>query len=103
MPNEAPVRFLDKFDPETVPFQSVYAMSSIVDESLRNVTGALQVQEMWPNTLMVVAVDNVRDDRYGLWIEEFLSRVSRTYLVRCVQGGSLTQTRASNYPLRGGD
>ena len=60
MPNEAPVRFLDKYDPETVPFQSVYAMSSIVDESLRNVTGALQVQGMWPNTLMVVASDNVR-------------------------------------------
>ena len=69
MPNEAPVRFLEKFDPKTVPFQSVYAMSSIVDESLRNVTGALQVQEMWPNTLMVVASDNVRDDRCVLWIE----------------------------------
>jgi arylsulfatase A-like enzyme len=60
MPNEAPQRFLDKYDPETVPFQSVYAMSSIVDEALRNVTGALQVKGMWPNTLMVVASDNVR-------------------------------------------
>jgi hypothetical protein len=35
-------------------------MSSIVDEALRNVTGALQVKGMWPNTLMVVASDNVR-------------------------------------------
>jgi hypothetical protein len=60
MPNEAPRRFLDLYDPKTVPFQSVYAMSSIVDEGLRNVTGALQVQGMWPNTLMVVASDNVR-------------------------------------------
>ena len=68
MPNEAPVRFLDKFDPETVPFQSVYAMSSIVDESLRNVTGALQVQGMWPNTLMVVAADNVRVSAGVLWL-----------------------------------
>ena len=59
LPNEAPERFLDKFDPETV-FQPVYAMSSIVDESLRNVTGALQAKGMWQNTLMVVASDNVR-------------------------------------------
>lgn len=60
LPNEAPSRFLDLYDPETVPFQPVYAMSSIVDESLRNVTGALQVKGMWQNTLMVVASDNVR-------------------------------------------
>lgn len=103
MPNEAPVRFLDKFDPETVPFQSVYAMSSIVDESLRNVTGALQVQGMWPNTLMVVASDNVRVLTGVCFGLKFLNFGSRTYLTRCVQGGSLTQTRASNYPLRGGD
>eukprot|EP01052_Picozoa_sp_SAG31_P001898 SAG31_NODE_64_length_28590_cov_17.914464_8_plen_79_part_00 len=63
MPNEAPLRFLDLYDPETVPFQSVYAMSSIIDESLRNVTGALQVREMWPNTLLVVASDNVRPNQ----------------------------------------
>ena len=64
MPNEAPERFLDKFDPETVPFQPVYAMSSIVDEALRNVTGALQVKGMWQNTLMVVASDNVRANQF---------------------------------------
>jgi len=75
MPNEAPARFLDKFNPATVPFRPVYAMSSIVDESLRNVTAALQANMMWETTLMVVASDN---------------------------GGSLTQTKASNFPLRGG-
>lgn len=48
-------------------------MSSIVDESLRNVTAALQANMMWETTLMVVASDN---------------------------GGSLTQTKASNFPLR---
>jgi hypothetical protein len=63
LPNEAPPRFLDLYDPKTVPFQPVYAMSSVVDESLRNVTGALQVKDMWPNTLMVVASDNVRTPR----------------------------------------
>ncbi len=75
VPNEAPQRFQDKFDPSTVPFAPAYAMSSIVDESLRNVTNALRAKGMWENTLMVVAVDN---------------------------GGSLTQNMGSNYPLRGG-
>lgn len=134
LPNEAPARFLDKFNPATVPFRlvsptppkpssfrvppkladtagwcaddgqqyrlgvqffssnlhadtcnldnaapphfdyrPVYAMSSIVDESLQNVTAALQANMMWETTLMVVASDN---------------------------GGSLTQTKASNFPLR---
>jgi arylsulfatase A-like enzyme len=53
MPNEAPRRFCDKFDPKTVPYEPVYAMSSIVDESLSNVTAALHAKGMWPNTLMV--------------------------------------------------
>ena len=75
-PNETPVRFREAFpDPGAVPFLSVYAMSSIVDEALRNVTEALKAAGMWENTLMVVAADN---------------------------GGSLTQTMASNFPLRGG-
>ena len=101
MPNEAPVRFLDKFDPETVPFQSVYAMSSIVDESLRNVTGALQVQGMWPNTLMVVASDNVRVLTGVCFGLKFLTGLEPPNSLHA--GRSLTQTRASNYPLRGGD
>eukprot|EP00039_Didymoeca_costata_P008666 m.114764 g.114764 ORF g.114764 m.114764 type:complete len:627 (+) comp14177_c1_seq7:56-1936(+) len=75
IPNETPQRFQDKFDPNTVPFLSVYAMSSIVDEALHNVTNALNKKEMWDNTLMVVAADN---------------------------GGSLTQNKGSNFPLRGG-
>lgn len=75
LPNEAPPRFRNKFDPKTVPFTSVYAMSSIVDEALYNVTSALKSKRMWENTMMVVASDN---------------------------GGSLTQTYASNFPLRGG-
>ena len=53
MPNEAPQRFCDKFDPNTVPFEPVYAMSSVVDESLSNVTAALKAKGMWSNTLMV--------------------------------------------------
>ena len=73
MPNEAPLRFLDKFDPATAPFRPVYAMSSVVDEALRNVTAALQAKGMWESTLMVVASDN---------------------------GGSLSETKASNFPLR---
>ena len=74
VPNEAPQRFKDKFDPRTVPFMPAYAMSAIVDESLRNVTDALRAQGMWENTLMVVAADN---------------------------GGSLMQNKGSNFPLRG--
>lgn len=75
MPNETPERFRAKYDPDTVPFMSIYAMSSIIDEALRNVTTALRAKGMWENTLMVVASDN---------------------------GGSLTQTMSSNFPLRGG-
>eukprot|EP00035_Acanthoeca_spectabilis_P006453 m.124769 g.124769 ORF g.124769 m.124769 type:complete len:257 (-) comp13512_c0_seq2:69-839(-) len=74
-PNETPQRFQSKYDPQTVPFLSVYAMSSIIDEALQNVTNALRWKGMWNTTLMVVASDN---------------------------GGSLTETFASNFPLRGG-
>ena len=75
VPNETPQRFNGKFDPKTVPFMPAYAMSSIIDEALHNVTAALRATGMWENTLMVVASDN---------------------------GGSLSASRASNFPLRGG-
>eukprot|EP00051_Salpingoeca_urceolata_P001933 m.45302 g.45302 ORF g.45302 m.45302 type:complete len:545 (+) comp11771_c0_seq1:114-1748(+) len=75
VPNETPKRFNDKFDPATVPFVPAYAMGAIIDEALYNVTAALRAKGMWNNTLMVVASDN---------------------------GGSLSASMSSNYPLRGG-
>ena len=50
-PMEAPQRFLDLYDPETVPNQVEYAFSSVIDEGLSNVTNALKIKSMWENTL----------------------------------------------------
>ena len=54
-----------------------YAFSSVIDESLFNVTSALKLKGMWDNTLLVVSSDN---------------------------GGPAfsDQRAASNFPLRGG-
>ena len=34
-----------------------YAFSSVIDEVIRNVTGALRAKGMWANTLMVFSAD----------------------------------------------
>jgi arylsulfatase B len=80
-PMEAPPRFIDLFDPATIPdkgsMRTEYAFSSVIDEGLKNVTTALKAKKMWANTLLVVSSDN--------------------------GGPSFSdQHAASNYPLRGG-
>ena len=56
-PNEAPESNMNMYPPST-PSQSYYAMSSVVDEAVQNVTEALKANGMWENTLLVFSSDN---------------------------------------------
>jgi arylsulfatase I/J len=76
-PMQAPQRFIDLYDVKTTPNRIQYAFSSVIDESLSNLTQALEKKGMWANTLLVVSSDN--------------------------GGPSFSdQQAASNYPFRGG-
>lgn len=74
-PMEAPARFVQMHSDSPSPYE--YAMVSLVDEAIGNITVILKDRGMWNNTLMVVASDN---------------------------GGPAfsDQHAASNWPLRGG-
>lgn len=75
-PYEAPQRFIDmySFNATEAPRKNTFfAMVSVIDEGVRNVTAALRSTGMWENTLLIWATDN----------------------------GSPTWSGGSNHPLRG--
>ena len=78
-PMQAPQQYLDVYNTSGFPegMQCEYAFSSVINDGIANVTAALKANNMWDNTLMVVASDN---------------------------GGPAfsDQSAASNFPLRGG-
>ena len=56
-PMEAPQQYQDMYPANSTPSVIEYAMSSVIDEGIKNVTSALRAKGMWPNTLMVVSSD----------------------------------------------
>lgn len=76
-PVQAPQIYKDLYNKSTCPDVGEYAMATIVDEAVKNVTHALKTKGMWENTFLVFSSDN---------------------------GGPAfsDQKAASNFPLRGG-
>jgi arylsulfatase B len=73
-PVEAPERFVDLYDTGDALKDTFFAMVSVVDETMKNVTDALKSNGMWENSIVVWTTDN----------------------------GSPVQVAGSNHPLKGG-
>lgn len=61
-PMQVPIKYTDTIRGSNLTGNMLtgYAFSSVVDESVSNVTAALKSTGMWENTLLVVSADNVR-------------------------------------------
>jgi arylsulfatase A-like enzyme len=61
-PEQAPDRFKSLYEEESCPSVVEYAMSTVLDEGLHNLTATLKRVSMWDRTLLVLSADNVSDE-----------------------------------------
>jgi arylsulfatase B len=67
-PMQVPNKYIDMVPQQenlTGNMLTGYAFSSVVDESIKNVTAALKAKGMWEDTLLIVSADNVRIHRFS--------------------------------------